>query len=224
MAREKSKAEWAKIEEELKARGAEYVTKEDFSERMRLYTFSRETRFTADARKEWAETEKKLSTVVQDVTKQIKAHPEFLLPLIQRIVAMYRGIPHLLAEYFGVSEDQLQAILQAYAEDDIEDQKASRRESNLALMPYEQYLQTPEWEMKRDAALQRANKRCELCNSTKFLQVHHKTYENRGQEPLEDLIVLCRDCHSKFHNKLADPEQEQIKTWLFNSAFPKKEN
>lgn len=72
----------------------------------------------------------------------------------------------------------------------------------LASMPYGDYLQTEEWKAKRKAALKRAWYRCELCNASKTeLHVHHKTYENRGNEPLSDLIVLCRDCHAKFHDK-----------------------
>lgn len=31
------------------------------------------------------------------------------------------------------------------------------------------------------------------------LHVHHNTYVNYGEERLEDLIVLCRECHADFH-------------------------
>ena len=36
------------------------------------------------------------------------------------------------------------------------------------------------------------------------VDVHHKTYEHHGQEHryLGDLVLLCRNCHSKFHDKL----------------------
>lgn len=33
------------------------------------------------------------------------------------------------------------------------------------------------------------------------LDVHHRTYKNRGNEKFADLIVLCRACHSKHHGK-----------------------
>nr|DAW76172.1 MAG TPA: Protein of unknown function (DUF968) [Bacteriophage sp.] len=41
--------------------------------------------------------------------------------------------------------------------------------------------------------------------------MHHKTYENHGREfnrdiADSDLIVLCRECHEKFHDKLSDKE------------------
>lgn len=68
--------------------------------------------------------------------------------------------------------------------------------------PYHLYLKTGHWGTTRAAALQRAQHRCELCNATDRLQVHHKTYERLWQEQPQDLIVLCRNCHAKFHDKL----------------------
>ena len=66
-------------------------------------------------------------------------------------------------------------------------------------MPYQQYLQTPEWFARRTAALRRAGYRCQLCNRTGRLEVHHRTYERRGNESPEDLIVLCDECHRTFN-------------------------
>lgn len=71
----------------------------------------------------------------------------------------------------------------------------------LATMPYYEYLQTPEWKETRKRALKRAKFSCQLCNETnKVLNVHHRTYERRGNENNSDLIVLCEDCHKKHHN------------------------
>lgn len=64
------------------------------------------------------------------------------------------------------------------------------------------YLKSPEWSARRRAALDRANHRCQLCNATQNLNVHHRTYENWGKEQPEDLTVLCEDCHAKFHDKV----------------------
>jgi hypothetical protein len=76
--------------------------------------------------------------------------------------------------------------------------------SPLQTMPYQEYLETPEWKTLRDQKLKQAQFRCQLCNSPKELNVHHRTYERRGIEELGDLIVLCRRCHEKFHSE--DPE------------------
>lgn len=69
-------------------------------------------------------------------------------------------------------------------------------------MPYRDYLQTDHWELTRASALERAGHRCQLCNGLKGgLNVHHRTYDRLGNEAPEDLIVLCRDCHSIFHKE-----------------------
>lgn len=71
----------------------------------------------------------------------------------------------------------------------------------LRRLPYREYLKTDHWQQVRRDALRRAGYRCELCFASGQLDVHHKTYERRGMEQRGDLIVLCRDCHGKFHDK-----------------------
>ena len=83
-------------------------------------------------------------------------------------------------------------------------QKESNKVDKFISMPYKEYLETDHWKKTRAKALKKANYKCELCNSTKELNVHHKTYGNRGKEKPEDLIVLCHNCHAKFHDKPVD--------------------
>lgn len=70
------------------------------------------------------------------------------------------------------------------------------------IMPYKEYLQTDHWKQTRKKALKKAKYKCELCGSKENLNAHHKTYERKGNELPEDLIVLCEICHSTHHNKL----------------------
>lgn len=106
---------------------------------------------------------------------------------------------HLISHrhLFGV-EDSLGAVewLESWAED-IKGHNVSN-----SSYPYTRYLKTTHWQRTRLAALERAGSRCQLCNSTKRLNVHHRTYENLWGEQPDDLIVLCRACHAKFHDKL----------------------
>lgn len=67
---------------------------------------------------------------------------------------------------------------------------------------YQEYLKSRSWHCRRIIALMRADYRCQLCNKTKELHVHHRTYESLGHEPISDLVVLCKDCHAKFHDKV----------------------
>jgi len=76
--------------------------------------------------------------------------------------------------------------------------------NDLKTMPYKEYLETKHWEITRKRILEKANYKCQLCSSKKNLNVHHNTYKNRGQEKDEDLIVLCKKCHTKFHDKHND--------------------
>lgn len=79
--------------------------------------------------------------------------------------------------------------------------KPLTREEWLRIMPYQEYLQTPEWKTRREQALLRAGHRCQVCNSNNTtLNTHHRTYIRRGNELPEDLIVLCQSCHQLFHD------------------------
>jgi len=60
---------------------------------------------------------------------------------------------------------------------------------------YEAYLQTLDWAIRRRKALQHAKRRCQVCNSTRRLQVHHRDYSRIGNEDPGDLTVLCDRCH-----------------------------
>ena len=44
----------------------------------------------------------------------------------------------------------------------------------------------------------RTSKNCELCNSNKFLVIHHKDFNRKNGKPY-NLIKLCRKCHAKIH-------------------------
>ncbi len=75
----------------------------------------------------------------------------------------------------------------------------ARKGYDTRTMPYREYLQTSEWQAARMQALRRADYRCQVCNRSGPLEVHHRTYERRGREAPQDLIVLCDRCHEVFH-------------------------
>lgn len=64
---------------------------------------------------------------------------------------------------------------------------------------YQEYLRSPKWQATREQALARAGYRCQVCNRSDQLQVHHRTYANLGNELPNDLTVLCDPCHDRFH-------------------------
>jgi 5-methylcytosine-specific restriction endonuclease McrA len=86
--------------------------------------------------------------------------------------------------------------------------RAVEQVPSLNAIPYREYLQTDHWRETREYALIRADYRCQVCNSSAGLHVHHRTYARRGEELPSDVIVLCADCHKLFHEnrKLARGE------------------
>lgn len=66
---------------------------------------------------------------------------------------------------------------------------------------YTPYLQSSKWIKKRDLVLKRDDYICQACLSNKATQVHHLTYQNVFDEPLFELISICKPCHDKIHSK-----------------------
>lgn len=64
---------------------------------------------------------------------------------------------------------------------------------------YHRYLSSDAWQEKKAQVLKRDGHRCACCN-TETTEVHHKTYDNIGKEPFNDLTTMCRPCHEKYHN------------------------
>jgi len=112
-----------------------------------------------------------------------------------------REFAELIRDKVNCQCRQNEVLLRA-AEAEKEQEKRQHRLQELRTMPYSEYLQTPEWKETRKKALKRAGFKCQLCNSAESLNVHHRTYERRGEEAYQDLIVLCKTCHSKHHDKL----------------------
>jgi 5-methylcytosine-specific restriction endonuclease McrA len=78
----------------------------------------------------------------------------------------------------------------------------------LKAMPYRDYLKSGHWFAVRERTVERDGRACRICSSTERLNVHHRTYERRGEEALEDTITLCQPCHQLFHEngRLASPD------------------
>lgn len=67
-------------------------------------------------------------------------------------------------------------------------------------MDYHKYIASRSWRRNpaRLAELEAAGLRCRLCNGDGeggALEVHHRTYENLGNEQAGDLTALCQTCH-----------------------------
>jgi len=71
-------------------------------------------------------------------------------------------------------------------------------------LTYQEFLQTPLWKLVSLRVKQEANFKCKLCNSSKNLQAHHRSYELLGYEfyqGYKNLVCICNECHDHHHDK-----------------------
>lgn len=66
---------------------------------------------------------------------------------------------------------------------------------------YSDYLKSKHWEDFKNM-IYSLYPYCFYCKTKKYLNIHHLTYENRGNEQVEDVIVLCKLHHLMLHRKL----------------------
>lgn len=128
---------------------------------------------------------------LQDVVKELWA-----LPGLQDIIT-----DHLITR--GI-DDATAFLEESPPKDDPQDFLNPRFYGNmneLRWLPYTQYLQTDHWQNLRKQMHEWADGRCQICNREGRLNVHHRTYKRRGQERLADLLLLCEDCHERFHTE-----------------------
>ena len=83
-------------------------------------------------------------------------------------------------------------------ESELNDRKFKLQQVDV-LEEYREYLQSPEWRIKRTLVLDRCMNVCEGCGLKTATQVHHLTYRNIGNEFLFELKGLCVDCHRRIH-------------------------
>ena len=82
---------------------------------------------------------------------------------------------------------------------------SQEKKRQLGRQLYRAYMKSPEWQAKRDAFLRSGvpqSKKCYMCGTPfkEGFHVHHLNYTNLGDEPFEDLMVLCPVHHLNVHH------------------------
>ena len=70
-------------------------------------------------------------------------------------------------------------------------------------LPYRGQLSDERWKAFRLFVLKVRGEKCEVCGTTKNLQVHHLQYRSSAmawEYNCNEVMVLCKDCHKKIHN------------------------
>lgn len=66
-------------------------------------------------------------------------------------------------------------------------------------MTYHEYIDSPEWRERVNHYKELAGWKCQECGSPTRLTGHHRHYLNIGNEPPDDIEILCWPCHQKRH-------------------------
>lgn len=97
---------------------------------------------------------------------------------------------------------------------------------------YKEYINSKEWRKLRALKLEQAGERCERCGLSKWstkLEVHHIDYKHFKRERLEDLQVLCPECHASADEERVEKREEKRKdraiivgfeNWMDNGDNP----
>ena len=78
------------------------------------------------------------------------------------------------------------------------------------LVDYAVYLESPEWKEKRKLVMKRDRNRCQSCLADDATEVHHITYRHLFNEPLFDLVAVCRACHQSITDMDNKSEYKKI--------------
>jgi hypothetical protein len=91
----------------------------------------------------------------------------------------------------------------------------------LGFTSYADYLASPRWTELKRSALEQAERRCQLCDGNKRLQVHHRSYKRIGtNNEWRDLVVLCKRCHVRHHGFDQPPtKSSETKTHRLKTRF-----
>lgn len=74
-------------------------------------------------------------------------------------------------------------------------------------LTYNQYLKTYYWKCFREQAIEHYENKCSWCGASgdeTSMSVHHIRYGVWFDEDINNVVLLCRDCHSKAHGKVGD--------------------
>ncbi|HNT25855.1 MAG TPA: HNH endonuclease signature motif containing protein [Anaerolineales bacterium] len=89
---------------------------------------------------------------------------------------------------------------------------------------YKRVLSSQRWKDLRQEAIRDGDGRCWECGVNQYskrLELHHLTYEHLGKETLDDVELLCPDCHHREDEVRELKSQCDISAKKFNAMFVK---
>lgn len=129
----------------------------------------------------------------------------FAKPVFQFMIDIYTSMSELqyqLTDTKTKAVGNVAALLRDLMNTQLQIEELKRKLRFAGHDSYEDYLKSDHWRDIRRRALKAADYRCQLCPSDKNLNVHHRNYYRLGSEWDEDVVVLCKICHSLLHERL----------------------
>lgn len=77
--------------------------------------------------------------------------------------------------------------------------RLARKYKNRIPKQYNIYIKSEWWEKRKNKYYQKHSKKCALCDSKKYITLHHLIYKDYGNELDENLVALCSEHHKLFH-------------------------
>ena len=78
--------------------------------------------------------------------------------------------------------------------------KLFNREYKRVPKQYKVYIKSKWWEKRKNQYFKIYGRKCQICGSSSYIQVHHIVYKDLGFEEDADLAGLCQSHHEQFHS------------------------
>ncbi len=99
--------------------------------------------------------------------------------------------------------------IKAILYNDDEFQKSVR--SEIAKHSYGLKLKSDAWKDLTSEAIEKAEGKCQICNSRYKIRVHHRDYKRQGTlDEIDDLIVVCEYCHEIVHKHCMNENKRNV--------------
>lgn len=92
---------------------------------------------------------------------------------------------------------------------------------------YQAYLQSDHWQATRKEKQKSVRSGrvylCEECRKywpSRYMETHHKHYDTKGSEKMDDLQALCIWCHAEKHGKVESIDRDKVLLTMNLGALP----
>lgn len=103
-------------------------------------------------------------------------------------------------------KEKIRDVNEEDVKEKIEEAKLGNQKLSI-IQPYAEQLKDDRWKAFRCFVFAVRGRKCEICGCRRSLQVHHLWYfknHNAWEYTVNQVMVLCRNCHAKMHGKPVD--------------------